>query len=51
MARDLRELRADPRLRAVVLRVNSPGGSAFASDIIAGMLEITVLDRAFNDKA
>jgi protease-4 len=35
LARDLRELRADPRLRAVVLRVNSPGGSAFASDVIA----------------
>jgi len=35
LARELRELRADPKLRAVVLRVNSPGGSAFASDIIA----------------
>jgi len=35
LAHDLRQLRADPRLRAVVLRVNSPGGSAFASDIIA----------------
>jgi protease-4 len=35
LARDLRELRADPRVRAVVLRVNSPGGSAFASDVIA----------------
>ena len=35
LARDLRELRADPLVRAVVLRVNSPGGSAFASDVIA----------------
>jgi protease-4 len=35
LARDLRELRVDPLVRAVVLRVNSPGGSAFASDVIA----------------
>lgn len=30
----LRELRLDPSVKAVVLRVNSPGGSATASDII-----------------
>ncbi len=33
-ARHLRELRADKDTKAVVLRVNSPGGSALASDII-----------------
>jgi protease IV len=33
-ARQLRELRADKDTKAVVLRVNSPGGSALASDII-----------------
>lgn len=33
-ARQLRELRADKETKAVVLRVNSPGGSALASDII-----------------
>ncbi len=33
-ARQLRELRADKNTKAVVLRVNSPGGSALASDII-----------------
>jgi protease IV len=33
-ARHLRELRADKETKAVVLRVNSPGGSALASDII-----------------
>ncbi|WP_295618190.1 signal peptide peptidase SppA [Chamaesiphon sp. GL140_3_metabinner_50] len=34
MARELRELRLDKNVKAVVLRVNSPGGSALASDII-----------------
>jgi protease IV len=33
-ARKLRKLRADKDTKAVVLRVNSPGGSALASDII-----------------
>jgi protease-4 len=31
----LDECRRDPTVRAVVLRVNSPGGSAFSSDVIA----------------
>jgi protease IV len=31
----LREARRNPSIRAVVLRINSPGGSAFASDRIA----------------
>jgi len=35
LARDLRMLRGDKRVKAVVLRVNSPGGSAFASDVVA----------------
>jgi len=35
LARDLRLLRGDKRIKAVVLRVNSPGGSAFASDVAA----------------
>lgn len=34
LARQLRELRQDKDVKAVVLRVNSPGGSATASDII-----------------
>ncbi|MEX1368221.1 MAG: signal peptide peptidase SppA, partial [Nannocystaceae bacterium] len=34
IAETLRELRDDPYCRGVVLRVNSPGGSALASDII-----------------
>jgi protease IV len=31
----LEECRRDPDIRTVVLRVNSPGGSAFSSDVIA----------------
>jgi protease IV len=34
LARQIRELRLDKDVKAVVLRVNSPGGSALASDII-----------------
>jgi protease-4 len=35
LARNLRDLRGDKSIKAVVLRINSPGGSAFASDIVA----------------
>ncbi len=34
LARELRRLRQDSSVKAVVLRVNSPGGSAAASDLI-----------------
>lgn len=34
IVKQLRELRADPACKGVVLRVNSPGGSALASDLI-----------------
>ena len=33
-SRTLRQMRTDDRVKAVVLRVNSPGGSALASDVI-----------------
>jgi protease IV len=33
-AREIRKLRFDPTVKAIVLRVNSPGGSAFASEQI-----------------
>lgn len=35
LAKDLRDLRGDKTVKAVVLRINSPGGSAFASDLVA----------------
>lgn len=34
IARALREAREDEKVKAIVLRVNSPGGSALASDVI-----------------
>lgn len=40
-ARLLRKLRKDDNVRAVVLRVNSPGGSATASEAIAREVELT----------
>ncbi len=39
-ARIIRELRTDEDVKAIVLRVNSPGGSASASDIIAHELDL-----------
>lgn len=35
LAHDLRSIRGEDEFKAVVLRVNSPGGSAFASDVVA----------------
>lgn len=40
VAATLRRLRGDDAIKAVVLRVNSPGGSAFASGIIHRELEL-----------
>lgn len=40
MARLLRRLRRDEDVKAVVLRVNSPGGGALASDVIAREVEL-----------
>jgi len=34
LSRELRRLRLDPDVKAIVLRVNSPGGSALASELI-----------------
>ncbi|GJM29995.1 MAG: signal peptide peptidase SppA [Cyclobacteriaceae bacterium] len=34
LSRQLRKLRQDDRIKAVVLRINSPGGSSLASDVI-----------------
>jgi len=37
----LRKLREDDKVKAIVFRVNSPGGSALASDVIAREVELT----------
>jgi protease-4 len=41
LAESIRKAREDKQVRAVVLRVNSPGGSSLASDIIAREVELT----------
>jgi protease-4 len=42
-ARELRKIRKDDEIKAVILRVNSPGGSATASEII--LREINILSK------
>ncbi|MBD1918569.1 MULTISPECIES: signal peptide peptidase SppA [Cyanophyceae] len=44
LARQLRQLRQDDEVKAVVLRVNSPGGSATASEVI--LREVQLLRKA-----
>ncbi|MEA5418519.1 signal peptide peptidase SppA [Spirulina sp. CCNP1310] len=41
LIRQLRELRDDDSIKAIVLRVNSPGGSATASELILRELQLT----------
>ncbi|MCA0933540.1 signal peptide peptidase SppA [Lutimonas saemankumensis] len=41
----LKKARKDKRIKAIVLRVNSPGGSALASDIIWREIEVTKKDK------
>lgn len=41
LSEQIRKAREDDDIKAVVLRVNSPGGSALASDIIAREIELT----------
>lgn len=40
LAKELRKLRLDEKVKAVVLRVNSPGGSATASEVIGREVEL-----------
>jgi protease-4 len=40
MVQALRDIRANKRIKAVVLRINSPGGSALASDVMWRELEL-----------
>ena len=44
-ARELRQLRQDDNVKAVVLRVNSPGGSATASEEIQRELRLTMAKK------
>ena len=44
-ARELRQLRQDDKVKAVVLRVNSPGGSANASEVIQRELRLLQAEK------
>ena len=41
MSKLIRQAREDDKVKAIVLRVNSPGGSAFASELVRRELELT----------
>ncbi len=41
VSKEIRKLRKDDQVKAVVLRINSPGGSATASDVILRELQLT----------
>ncbi len=45
LAEELAELREDDDIKAVVLRVNSPGGSALASDVIWREMELLKAEK------
>lgn len=45
VARTLRQLRQDPAVKGIVLRVNSPGGSAVASEIIEREIRLTLEEK------
>ncbi len=45
LARELRKIRADSKVKAIVLRVNSPGGSAIASERIERELALIARTR------
>ena len=44
-AKQLRELRENKKIKAVVLRINSPGGTAVASEIILRELQLTAQEK------
>jgi protease-4 len=41
LVKEIRKLKGDKTVKAIVLRVNSPGGSSLASDVIAREIELT----------
>jgi protease-4 len=41
LVKEIRKIRANDQIKALVLRVNSPGGSSLASDIISREIELT----------
>lgn len=47
LAREIRSLRQDDKVKAIVMRVNSPGGSALASEIIWREVNLTKEKKPF----
>jgi protease-4 len=45
LARELRKVRLDDKVKALVLRVNSPGGSVTASEVISREVELIAKDK------
>ncbi len=45
MIKALKKIREDDKIKAVVLRINSPGGSALASDLIWREIELTKKEK------
>lgn len=45
LSRTLRKAREDENIKAVVMRVNSPGGSALASEVIRREVELTLKEK------
>lgn len=45
LSRSLRKAREDKNIKAVVMRVNSPGGSALASEVIRREVELTLIEK------
>ena len=41
MSKLIRQAREDDKIKAIVLRVNSPGGSAYGSELVRRELEVT----------
>ena len=41
----IREIKADPKIKGVVLRINSPGGSAFASEILRREIQLLSAEK------
>ena len=46
LVKELRKVRMDSTIKAVVMRVNSPGGSALASDVIAREVNLIKEEKA-----
>src|SRR5690606_20427213 len=50
ISRELRKVRRDDKVKAVVFRVNSPGGSALASDVIWREVDLLRQEKPIIDR-